>query len=114
MSGLVPSSQVIQRRPALSTSTALSLSSWLCAPGTRCTVQVVPLSLLTLTAGPPPKYSELVRLLLVGVPPHPLRGTYAVPSAPTLMCPCRPEQAPPSAAICWSGSSGALVGVLEM
>ena len=43
------------------------------------------LSLLTLTAGPPPKYSELVRLFAVAVPPQPLSGTYAVPSAPTLM-----------------------------
>src|SRR3954466_4632796 len=73
--------------------------------GPNRTCHVAPLSSLTDRDGRPPKYSELVRLLIVGTPPQPFSGRYAVPSGPTRTCPCSAEQAPPN------GSPGLLAGV---
>jgi len=70
------------------------------------------LSVLTLTDGCPPQNSVLVRFSVVGKPPQPLIGRYAVPSGPTLMCPCNAEHAPPSAAIVGSGSFASFAGEL--
>src|SRR3954454_9658623 len=73
--------------------------------GPNRTCHVAPLSSLTLSEGRPPKYSELVRLLMVGTPPQPLSGSSAVPSGATRTWPCSAEQAPPN------GSPGLLAGV---